>query len=105
MITPAGKDCKYYYEDFHRRSFQECRLIARNPESSSWTPDLCGKCPVPDILRDNRCEHMLLKATVVSQFLVMRRVKVDAYCEKHQRVIAEPRIGCGECARERRMQA
>jgi hypothetical protein len=103
MITPAGKDCKYYYEDFHRRSFQECRLIARNPESPSWTPDLCGKCPVPDILRDNRCEHMLLKATVVSQFLVMRRVKVDAYCEKHQRVIAEPRIGCGECARERRM--
>ena len=101
MKTPAGKECKYYYEDFHRRVYQECRLIARNPESRPWTPDLCARCAVPDILRNNRCEHMLLKATVVPHFVFLRRVKVDAYCDKHHRVIAEPRVGCGECARER----
>lgn len=99
MRTPAGTECKFYYEDFHRRVYQECRLIARNPESLPWSPDVCGKCPVPQILRDNHCEHMLLKATVVRQFLVLKQVKVEAFCEKHQRPIAEPRVGCGECAR------
>lgn len=99
MRTPAGTDCKYYYEDFHRRSFQECRLIARNPDSRPWVPALCGQCPVPQILLRNACPHLLLKAEVESRWLVLQRVKVEAYCELKQAPVAEPRVGCGECAR------
>ncbi len=99
MRTPAGTECKYYYEDFYRRSFQECRLIARNPESLRWSPDLCAKCPVPSILLSNSCSYLLLKATVVRQFLVQKRVKVEAYCEQHQRAVADPEVGCGECVK------
>jgi hypothetical protein len=98
MRTPAGTECKYYYEDFHRRVFQECRLVARNPDSLPWSPDLCGQCIVPQILLANGCPHMLLKATVVRQFLVLKRVKVEAYCEKNHVDVAEPRVGCGDCA-------
>ncbi|MCA1554068.1 MAG: hypothetical protein LC737_06790, partial [Chloroflexi bacterium] len=53
------------------------------------------------ILRANQSEHLLLKATAVRQLMVMRRVQVEAFCTKHQRPIAEPRVGCGECTRER----
>ncbi len=28
MINPAGQECRFYYQDFHRgRSEQECRLV------------------------------------------------------------------------------
>ncbi|MEP7199258.1 MAG: hypothetical protein ABI874_05510 [Chloroflexota bacterium] len=99
MRTPAGTDCKYYYEDFHRRVLQECRLIARNPESLPWSPDLCAQCAVPRILQANQCAHLLLKATVVRRFLVLRRVQVDAYCDAQHTPVAEPLVGCGECHR------
>ena len=98
MRTPAGTECKYYYEDFHRRVFQECRLIQRNPDTLPWTPDLCRGCPVPKILMANRCPHMLLKATVVRKLLVMRAVQVEAYCEEHLVDVAQPMVGCGHCA-------
>jgi len=29
--------------------------------------------------------------------IFQRRVQVNAYCEKLQRDVAEPQIGCGEC--------
>ena len=99
MRTPAGAECRYYYEDFHRRSFQECRLVSRNPASRAWSPDLCAQCPVPRILQSNGCPHMLLKAAVESRFLVRRRIRVEAYCDYRKQPVTEPRVGCGECAR------
>ncbi|MBI1802481.1 MAG: hypothetical protein HY259_10775 [Chloroflexi bacterium] len=98
MRTPAGAECKYYYEDFHRRSFQECRLIARNPDSAAWSAGLCGRCPVPGILQSNACIHLLLKATVAREWLIQKRVKVEAYCEQQLVGVASPHSGCGHCA-------
>ena len=98
MRTPAGAECRYYYEDFHRRAVQECRLVARNPASRTWSPDLCGACAVPQILSANACPHLLLKAAVETRFIIRRQVKVEAYCDYQKEAVAEPRIGCGACA-------
>jgi hypothetical protein len=61
--------------------------------------DLCATCPVPDIARANSCRHMKLKARVVRPFTAffMRRVQVHAFCEKSQKDVVEPQVGCGEC--------
>ncbi len=62
MRTPAGTECPFYYEDFHRgREHQECRLIERTPDGGKYTPDLCARCRVPRILQANACEHMVLE--------------------------------------------
>ncbi len=99
MRTPDGAECPFYYEDFHRgHATQECRLIDRNPRSNPWTPDLCGRCPVPGILRANSCPHMVLEAEVVRRwFGLVRRVQVYAVCIEHQVEVKDPYVGCGHC--------
>lgn len=103
MITPAGKDCPHYFEDFHRgRSRQECRLIASNPASKPWRPKDCSRCPIPDILRANASEYLELKAQVNTGFLGIFgvRVEVEAYCRKHNTPIKDPYVGCRRCEAE-----
>lgn len=101
MRTPAGTECRFYYEDFMRgRATQECRLIASNPHSKSWRPSLCKTCPVPDILRANGCAHMTLEAWVGTRWLVLPQVRVRAFCNLSQQEVAEPMIGCGRCQEE-----
>jgi len=74
MITPAGDECRFYYEDFHRgRSTQECRLIGRNPESEPWEESLCSTCPVPGILQANGSPHLALEGKVVRRFFFLKR--------------------------------
>jgi hypothetical protein len=103
MRTPAGIECKFYYEDFHRgRSKQECRLIQRSPDSEPWRPHLCETCPVPEILRTNACPNMVLEARVGRRWLLFRQVKVKAYCLLSMEEVAEPRVGCGRCHEGRR---
>jgi hypothetical protein len=99
MRTPAGKECTYYYEDFYRgRAVQECRLIARNPRSENWRPDLCDRCPVPDILRANACPNMVLEARVTRRWLgLSRRVEIYAVCTEHHLEVKDPYVGCGHC--------
>jgi hypothetical protein len=99
MITPAGTDCPFYYEDFHRgREWQECRLIDRTPHGGNYTPDLCSKCTVPDIVRANACPKLVLEARVRKGFLgFMRKVDVSAYCTRSMQEVEEPQIGCGQC--------
>lgn len=93
MRTPAGKECRYYYEDFHRgRAIQECRLLSRE----EWQPRVCSVCPVPDILRANRCAHMRLHARLVRRWL-RRRVEVTAYCDRYEVPVENPYVGCGRC--------
>jgi hypothetical protein len=102
MRTPAGTECRYYYEDFMRgREVQECRLLAANPESRAWRPKLCGSCPVPAILRANGCTHMSLEAWVGRRWLVLPQVRVRAFCSLAQEEVAEPMVGCGRCHEER----
>lgn len=99
MRTPAGAECPFYYEDFFRgRSKQECRLIARNPRSEPWRPNLCSHCPVPCIRRSNTCPNMVLEARVVRRWLgVVHRIEVYAVCTEHQVEVENPCVGCGHC--------
>jgi len=99
MITPAGTECPYYYQDFHRgRARQECRLIDKNPAGGRYSPDLCGRCDVPRIVLANACKNMVLEAQVSRRLLGLgRKVKVSAYCTRSLKSVDEPEIGCGQC--------
>jgi hypothetical protein len=103
MRTPAGKECRYYYADFHRgRNHQECRLIGAGRGSLAWQPRDCSNCPVPDILWANASPHLALRGRVVRGLLGLgRRVEVTATCSKHQCTIEDPHVGCAKCNAER----
>lgn len=103
MKTPAGTECKYYYQDFHRgREIQECRLAQRNEESLEWQPSDCEKCIVPEILWANASPDLRLRVTIKKGLLGLgRRVEVQARCEKHNHLIEDPITGCQDCAAER----
>jgi hypothetical protein len=46
----------------------------------------------------NACEHMKLSAYVKSGFLgLSKKVIISAYCEKTDRTVKRPEVGCGEC--------
>lgn len=97
MLTPAGKECRYFYGDYYRgRSHEECRLL--NAAGLHWSPHLCAKCPLPDILLANACEHMQFTPRLERPYLILSpQIKVTAYCTKSKRPVDEPRIGCGQC--------
>lgn len=98
MRTPAGFDCKYFYGDYFRgRSVQECRLLQASGQK--WEASLCKTCPAPGIARANACEFQQLRAVVARPFSAAftKRVQISAYCEKTQRSVKEPHVGCGEC--------
>lgn len=98
MKTPAGQECPYFHGDYYRgRNVEECRLLKASGQR--WSSDLCKTCPVPAIARANSCKYMQLQANVSRSAFAFfqRRVQVSAYCEKSQRNVAEPHIGCGEC--------
>jgi hypothetical protein len=98
MITPAGTECRFYYEDFNRgRQVQECRLIAQSPRSAAWRPRFCHTCPVPAILRANACPNMVLEGWVGRRRLLIRQVKVRAYCTLTRQPVEDPFVGCGHC--------
>lgn len=102
MQTPAGSECPFYYEDFHRgRELQECRLIERTPEGGTWEPDHCSNCPVPAITRANACPHMVLEARAKSSLLGFgKRVEVSAMCTRTLEEVEEPKVGCGQCHKD-----
>lgn len=99
MITPAGRECPFYYEDFHRgRAIQECRLLENSPDGGTYTTDLCQKCRVPGIKMANSCPNMVLEAKVERGFLGFRRhINVSAFCTQSLQDVPEPEIGCGQC--------
>jgi hypothetical protein len=96
MKTPAGKECKYYYADFHRgRDLQVCRLIEKNSDSPAWRPHLCHSCPVPDILRANGSETLTLDGKVVNKFLGLKQqVEVTGWCNVCFSEVPDPMRGC-----------
>jgi len=103
MRTPAGKECRFYYEDFNRgRNVQECRLAQANPDSARWTRGDCSRCPVPDILNANASPNLELKLTLQRKLLGIRReLRVTARCLKHNIPIEDPFVGCPQCNAER----
>ena len=69
MITPAGKECRFYYQDYFRgRSEQECRLIKANPRSPKLQPKDCATWPVPYMLKANSILNLSLESTVKPWF-------------------------------------
>ena len=96
MLTPAGKECKYYYGDFHRgRDVQSCRLIEANPESPPWRPNLCHSCPVPEILQANDSDTLKLDGRVVKKFFGFKQqVEVEGWCSACFSVVSQPELGC-----------
>jgi len=103
MITPDGKDCHFYYQDFHRgHSAQECRLIGQSPNSEPWKPDDCLMCQVPNILLANSSPNLVLEANISKGFMGFnRKMKVKASCSRHLIDVVEPQVGCPECAQEK----
>ena len=103
MRTPAGKECRFYYEDYYRgNSEQECRLIEKNPRSEEWRPQDCFNCPVPDILLANNSPNLVLEGTIKKGLLGLnRRVEVTAFCSRHLVDVESPEVGCPQCAKER----
>jgi hypothetical protein len=98
MKTPAGRECPHFFGDYYRgRNVEECSLLKLH--NQQWTRDLCVTCPVPDIVRANSCQHMILKAEVARPItaIFQRRVLVNVFCKKSQRDVPEPQVGCGEC--------
>ena len=97
MLTPAGKECSFFYGDYHRgRSKEECRLLDSN--GLSWKPVLCHNCPIPNIQIANACEHMRFYPKIAKGFLIRKpHVSVDIYCTKCECSVTEPRVGCGQC--------
>src|SRR5262245_45913125 len=98
MKTPFGKECPYFYGDYFRgRNVEECRLLSA--AGQDWSRELCKFCPVPDISRANACEFMKLNPRVTRSLSAafMRRVQINAYCEKSKKKVSEPHVGCGEC--------
>jgi len=102
MRTPAGTECRFYYEDYYRgREQRECRLIADTPGGGRWEPKLCARCPVPSLLRANASPYLALQARAARRLFFWRRVQVEAYCTKHLVEIEDLYIGCGQCNQER----
>jgi hypothetical protein len=103
MQTPAGKECRHFYQDYNRgRDIQECRLIKANPDSLPWRQHDCVRCPVPDILNANASPDLQLKATVTSRLMGLgRRMEVEATCIRHEIPIEDPYVGCPRCNAER----
>lgn len=101
MRTPAGTQCRYYYEDYNRgREIQECRLIQANRRSLPWRPDFCARCPVPSVLRANGSPDLRLQLTVRKQLGLFRKYDLEATCARHAVTIADPYRGCDRCAAE-----
>jgi len=102
MRTPAGHDCSFYYEDFHRgRDVQECRA-AKVERSAPWQPKDCARCPVPGILLANSSPDLQLTLHIQrSIFGFGNRIFVHATCRKHNTPVENPYTGCVECNNER----
>ncbi|MBN2147607.1 MAG: hypothetical protein JW726_09470 [Anaerolineales bacterium] len=99
MRTPAGKECRYFYGDYHRgREREECRLLQGGTSPLPWRRELCETCPVPGIQMANACQSMSLKPRLRRPFpFFKQRVEVTTYCTKTHRSGFDAYIGCGEC--------
>lgn len=97
MKTPYGKECPYFYGDYRRgRNHEECRLLSDH--QLQWESRLCEKCKVPEIRMANACENMELIPSLEKLFFIGKsQIQIKAYCHKTEKIVEDPRIGCGKC--------
>ena len=96
-VPTTGKECPYFYGDYHRgRHHEECRLIVDS--DPSWEIKHCATCPVLEIVRANSCPNMILSGDIKKGFLGFnQKVKISAYCTKTHQEVEDPYVGCSEC--------
>lgn len=99
MRTPAGKECRYFYGNYHRgREIEECRLLGEATSPIEWKRAYCETCPVPGILLANACTEMVLIPRLGRSLPKLKQqVQIKTYCNKTGRAGFDPHIGCGEC--------
>ncbi len=100
MRLPDGRECPYYYANFHRREdgVELCRLLEGTPDEGRWTPDYCRTCPVPEIRRVNTCPKMKLHGHIGRRhFWERSRVLIEAVCSTTGQPVRDPYVGCGQC--------
>lgn len=99
MRTPAGKECRFFYGDYHRgRELEECRLLEAASPPVTWKRVYCETCPVPGILLANACQDLVLIPSLGKKLPFLKpQVRVTTYCKKTAKSGFDPHIGCGEC--------
>ena len=94
MRIPDGRQCEFYYEDYHRiAGMQECR-IHKDPRSAQWNVEACSRCPVPDILLANGSPWLELTLRIRRLPLMQPKMLVSARCTKHGIPVPDPYAGC-----------
>lgn len=94
-------DCRYFHHDaFRGRERMLCRLLEKSGELDQWTLKLCGKCPVPAILRETECEDLLLEGSVARRFGLFPRVEVFGACGRSMKPLDDPKR-CAACAKRK----
>lgn len=104
MRTPDGRECRHYYQDFHRgANRQECRLVSTVAgKSIPWRPKDCAGCPVPEILQANSSRDLELRLQISPVLLGLgRKLTISAHCRRHDTPIADPFVGCPACNSDR----
>ena len=102
MRTPDGRECPYFYANYHRRTVSQevCRLLEGEPDALRWTSALCVTCPVPNIRRANGCQNMVLHVRIGKRrwrFWEGERMLVWATCTRSGGPVKDPLTGCGQC--------
>lgn len=99
MSNPVN--CRYFYGDYFRgKNFEECRLLAENPNSQRpWRRQLCNSCPIPETLIASNSRDLALEAEVKRKFLRDQVVITFAVCTRHMLELDDPRQ-CPKCAAE-----
>lgn len=101
MRLPDGRECPYYYADFHRRSVgvETCRLLEHTADAAHWSLKVCATCPVPAIRRVNACPHLRLRGSLQRRwgFIGAWRMVIRAFCDETMTAVADPYVGCGHC--------
>jgi len=104
MRTPDGRECPYYYADYHRRSTarEVCRLLEGSVDEPRWRSTFCATCPVPAIRQANACQQMYFRARIGKsstwRFWEAARMLITAHCTRQNDApVKNPHVGCGQC--------
>lgn len=92
-------NCRFFhYDAFRGREVMLCRLLERSAQMDQWSLKLCESCPVPGLLRESSCDHLLLEAGIGRRFNLFPRVEVYAVCGEAMETLSDPRR-CPTCER------
>lgn len=89
--------CRYFhYDAFRGREVMRCRLLEQSGQHTGWSLKLCQSCPVPAVLAESSCQHLLLEAEIGRRFGLFSRVQLFAACGAAHQPLADPKR-CPTC--------